>query len=355
MKCIFTFLWIITETSFAIAQFGEITGKLLDENDQVLPLASVSLVDNRGVFTGRGTTCNHEGIYSIKQLPVGKYNVQFSYVGYVSQVQKGIRIDSGKAAMIDVKLRPSIKELKLIAETFPSHPPLNFKLRLIEKRDTISSNYIIRLQTEKIFSRHVSLHVSLVKDKSTFIININGITTDPEAVHGGSHHVEADVDIGKLPHGTYKVFVSYKSDTAKGIIKIKNGKATFTLDTGFASTEGIQKLLLIPEKTLWGFVLYNSKEDSVILIEYLNLLKKFGCSKKKITSGDYKDFQIDENGKFSVSNNHGWKYEYGFIFSFNSSFEELRALTQKFIYVKGDDKVDIILNNDKGAWFSEVR
>ena len=61
MKKLFTLLSLIAGFFVAQAQNGEISGKVLDENGEGVPIANVVVVDNKGVSTGRGTTTDFDG------------------------------------------------------------------------------------------------------------------------------------------------------------------------------------------------------------------------------------------------------------------------------------------------------
>ncbi|MGB1247946.1 MAG: hypothetical protein ACPG4Z_03615, partial [Chitinophagales bacterium] len=51
-------------TLFAVAQNGEISGKITDENGEGIPFANVAIVEN-GVANGVGAITDFDGFYSI--------------------------------------------------------------------------------------------------------------------------------------------------------------------------------------------------------------------------------------------------------------------------------------------------
>ena len=107
MKKLLTLFSLLAGFFAAYAQNGEISGKVIDENGEGVPVANVVLVDNKGVATGRGGTTDFDGNYSIKPLTPGKYNLQVSYVGYGTQIQQGIVVNADKSTFIDIKMKYS--------------------------------------------------------------------------------------------------------------------------------------------------------------------------------------------------------------------------------------------------------
>ncbi|MES2619276.1 MAG: TonB-dependent receptor [Bacteroidota bacterium] len=135
MKRILTLFSLLAGFFVAYAQNGEISGKVVDENGEGIPLANVIIVDNKGGSTGRGASADFDGNYSIKPLTPGKYNIQFSYLGYSSQVQQGVIVSADKATFIDIKLKPDTKNLKEVEI-------ITFKNPLIDPSKTSSQNVV---------------------------------------------------------------------------------------------------------------------------------------------------------------------------------------------------------------------
>src|SRR5436190_9222 len=112
MKKVLILLGLISCFIAGYSQNGEISGKVTDESGEGIPFANVVIVDVKGVSTGRGTSTDFDGNYSLKPLTPSKYNVQFSYVGYASQVVQGIVVSADKPTFIDAKMKSASKELK---------------------------------------------------------------------------------------------------------------------------------------------------------------------------------------------------------------------------------------------------
>lgn len=70
-----------------------ITGKVTDEDSLPLPGATIYIPD-----LNKGTISDHDGHFKITDLPDGKINVQFSYVGYINRIET-VELNSSKAEL----------------------------------------------------------------------------------------------------------------------------------------------------------------------------------------------------------------------------------------------------------------
>ncbi len=98
----FAVLWSVP----ALGQ-GKITGHIEDADDGEELIGVAILVDDG---TGRGTTTDLEGNYVLLNLRPGLYTLEFSYIGYQTQLITDIQVTSGQTTRIDVKLRQSVIE-----------------------------------------------------------------------------------------------------------------------------------------------------------------------------------------------------------------------------------------------------
>lgn len=149
MKKLLTLFSFLVVAFAANAQNGEISGKVIDENGEGVPVANVVLVDNKGVSSGRGTVTDFDGNYSIKPLTPGKYNLQVSYVGYGSQITQGVVVNADKATFIDIKLKKAANELKEVEI-------ISYKVPLIDPGRTSSSNTVTAEEIANMPTRNVT-------------------------------------------------------------------------------------------------------------------------------------------------------------------------------------------------------
>ncbi|MEQ8807667.1 MAG: DUF5686 family protein, partial [Imperialibacter sp.] len=80
MRCFYSLSLLLLVSFTALAQNTGIKGKVLGENNEPLPFATIFI---RNINTG--TTSNVEGDYEVRLAP-GKYDVVFQYIGYESNV-----------------------------------------------------------------------------------------------------------------------------------------------------------------------------------------------------------------------------------------------------------------------------
>ena len=89
---------------------NQVKGKVKDKNNQPLIGATVFLPE-----LNKGTTTNQSGEYLISNIPGGKMKIQFSYIGYNTEI-KTIEISQGKN-MIEVSLSPAVIESQEVVIT----------------------------------------------------------------------------------------------------------------------------------------------------------------------------------------------------------------------------------------------
>lgn len=119
---------------FAMAQSGEISGKIIDERGEGIPFANVAIVEN-GKPIGAGATTNFDGFYSIKPLNPGRYDIKFSYIGYTSIIKTDVVVRNDQTTYLDQQLKPSeqiIEEVQII----------QYRVPLIDAGETSSKNTI---------------------------------------------------------------------------------------------------------------------------------------------------------------------------------------------------------------------
>jgi len=105
---IFVFLTIVS--SQILAQTGIIQGRIAAAtNNESIPFANVVILG-----TTTGASSDLDGNFEIKNLTPGLYNVQVSFLGYVSQVEYEIQVFNNKPSQVDFSLEEDSKTLDAV-------------------------------------------------------------------------------------------------------------------------------------------------------------------------------------------------------------------------------------------------
>jgi len=113
---------IIILTSFLLLLFATclkaqtitqtVKGTIIDQaNELPLPGATVVILHTEPLL---GAASDANGNFRIEKVPVGRYNVKVSYLGYEPYMMKEIMIGSGKETVLNIRLKESPSELKAV-------------------------------------------------------------------------------------------------------------------------------------------------------------------------------------------------------------------------------------------------
>ncbi len=95
-KSLFIIFALISFTSFA-QRYGEIQGKIFDENGAPLPFVNVFVnIGDRQI----GSSADENGKYRIKPLNAGTYTLEFSSIGYHDHVVNDVIVDPDKIKIV---------------------------------------------------------------------------------------------------------------------------------------------------------------------------------------------------------------------------------------------------------------
>lgn len=78
------------------------------ETEQPLPGVNVLLLDTEPL---QGASTNAEGAFVIEEVPIGRHNVQFTFIGYEPLVLKQMMLSSGKELVLSIKMNASFAKL----------------------------------------------------------------------------------------------------------------------------------------------------------------------------------------------------------------------------------------------------
>lgn len=106
-----TLLTIFLGASAALAQGGVLTGAVLDAaSHQPVPQVVVT-VTGKALQGERIVLTDAAGVYTVPQLPVGSFRLQFEHGAHAALVREGVALRAGATVRFDVELRPLAVEL----------------------------------------------------------------------------------------------------------------------------------------------------------------------------------------------------------------------------------------------------
>jgi len=128
------FLFSMLCTSFTYGQAVQnIKGIVKDEASQEpLPYASVIIQ-----HTLQGTTTDNQGNFILKGIPVGRYDLAISYLGYEPQIIREVMVSSSKEVVLEITLKENISQIGEVIVT----PKVNKSMPL-NKMATVSARML---------------------------------------------------------------------------------------------------------------------------------------------------------------------------------------------------------------------
>lgn len=103
-RFLFIFAWGALTATSAIAQTGNLAGRILEEGTNE-PLTGVN-VFIRG--TSFGAASDLDGNYAIRNIRPGEYTVEFTYVGFERVLHTAIRITAGQTTTLNITLKEQV-------------------------------------------------------------------------------------------------------------------------------------------------------------------------------------------------------------------------------------------------------
>lgn len=96
----------------AFAQ-GTLKGTITDQKTGE-PMWGVNVLAKQNDQVVGGGQTDMDGIYTIKALPVGKYDLEVSFVGYKKHVRKGVEVRSSDFTVVNINLEPTAEMLEAV-------------------------------------------------------------------------------------------------------------------------------------------------------------------------------------------------------------------------------------------------
>ncbi|MEZ5014821.1 MAG: carboxypeptidase regulatory-like domain-containing protein [Chitinophagales bacterium] len=142
-KLLYALAVLVLCVSSALAQSGEIQGKVVNAKGEGIPFANVVVYKNGVLQTG--ATTDFDGLYSIPALEPGTYDVEASYVGMKQRVTD-ITVSNGIVFMKDIVLSEQVLETVIVKYEAP----------LVDKGNTSTGGVVTKEDIQKIATRNVT-------------------------------------------------------------------------------------------------------------------------------------------------------------------------------------------------------
>jgi len=92
------------------------------ESGVTLPFANIELMNTDPLI---GTNTNLQGIFELKNVPVGRYSVRVTYVGYKDAIVSEVVVGSAKEVRLSIEIEESLESLGEVSVTLRKGEPLN--------------------------------------------------------------------------------------------------------------------------------------------------------------------------------------------------------------------------------------
>ena len=133
---------------------GTLKGVVSDKaNGETIPFANIVIKD--GGTTVSGGMTDFDGKYKISQIPVGKYSVEVSYMGYSTIKIQGMQISGGKIMMQNFKMSSDAVTLGVVEV-------IEYKVKLIDPDQTSSGGTVTSDDIAKMPGRSAEAVVATV-------------------------------------------------------------------------------------------------------------------------------------------------------------------------------------------------
>ena len=166
-------IFAVVAVNGLFAQSGTIKGKVLDgDTGEPIPFANVSILQAGKVITGGMT--DFDGKYTIKPVPVGKFTVNASYMGYKTIALNNVQINNSKITFQDFKLPSSVSKLAEVVVK-------EYKVPLISKDQVESGGTISQEDIDKMPGRSataVAATVGGVNSDGNGGLNVRGARSE---------------------------------------------------------------------------------------------------------------------------------------------------------------------------------
>lgn len=340
MKKTYSFILLFLATVAGIAQTSNLKGKVTDQQTQsVIPFASVAIHKSGSDIPLDGTTTTNEGLFEIKKVKSGTYDIVFSFIGYEKKVINNVSVNGDKITDIGVvKMKTSSVNLDAIevkAMKKASSAKIDRKSYSVSDFETAKGGTAVDV-LNKLPSVSVSPDGAVsVRGTDDFIVYLNGKPTqmDPSMLLAQISGNSIDnIDIITVPSARYDaqgkggiINISTKKSAGEGLSVSANmlagGGPWNNLTDKYSDYKlnddryggGLNIFYVKNNLTLYGSANFNERNVNGMRTGDARLLQKDGSYYHMVASGErpewYKyhsinggiDYKINDKSDISAS------------------------------------------------------
>ena len=89
-----------------------IRGTVIDQENKI-PLIGANIILTTAVEAS-GTSTDVDGSFNLKGIPVGRHNLEVSYLGYETLYLNGLLLNSGKELVLNLEMQESTATLETV-------------------------------------------------------------------------------------------------------------------------------------------------------------------------------------------------------------------------------------------------
>lgn len=109
LVCLLSFVLLVKVNLSAQELIQTIKGKIVDNELQIaLPGADIIIIGSNPLI---GATTNLDGYFRLENVPLGRYNLQISFIGYETSLISALEVGSGKEIVLNIGLKESSENL----------------------------------------------------------------------------------------------------------------------------------------------------------------------------------------------------------------------------------------------------
>jgi len=111
-----------------------VRGLVVDKETQ-FPLIGVNVMLDRDTDSLKGTTTDIDGSFKITDVPTGRHDLSFSYLGYEEVMLQDIIVNSGKESILTIAMEEAIVEMEEVVITARRNGEVTNEMATVSARE----------------------------------------------------------------------------------------------------------------------------------------------------------------------------------------------------------------------------